>query len=231
MHAELISKEEYLSHHGVKGQSWGDRNGPPYPLSRLSSGMGEKIRKKRKAKLQKENEKIRKRNAALRKRNKEIEENKRLAERQKELKAESKNLKKGKNVSSKPKKETEVKEITEVKVETKKPKNDIKSKNLTRKDIRKMSNEEIKVYIDRLQLEKQLWQLDNDTVMSGKKVVGDILKKAGKESAESIAKSVFTGAGKYAVKKMIAAATDEDIAKEIMGGGDQQKKKKQQQNN
>lgn len=25
-------KNNYLSHHGVKGQEWGVRNGPPYPI-------------------------------------------------------------------------------------------------------------------------------------------------------------------------------------------------------
>lgn len=30
---------EYLAHHGVKGQKWGERNGPPYPLdSSISTG-------------------------------------------------------------------------------------------------------------------------------------------------------------------------------------------------
>lgn len=24
---------EYLAHHGIRGQRWGKRNGPPYPLS------------------------------------------------------------------------------------------------------------------------------------------------------------------------------------------------------
>lgn len=227
MYVELISKEDYLSHHGVKGQSWGDRNGPPYPLSRLSTEMGERIRKKRKAKLQKENEKIRKRNAAIRKRNAELDENRRLKERKKELIAEGKKLKKNKTNIKKP--EKEVKET--VPIENKPV--EIKSKNLTKKDIRKMSNEEIKVYIDRLQLEKQLWQLDNDTIVNGKKVVGDILKKAGKESAEAIAKSVFTGAGKYAVKKIISATVSEEAAREIMGGDKKQEKKQDgnQQNN
>ena len=26
--------QDYLAHHGVKGQKWGEKNGPPYPLSR-----------------------------------------------------------------------------------------------------------------------------------------------------------------------------------------------------
>ena len=28
----------YLAHHGVKGQRWGVRNGPPYPLDRFTKG-------------------------------------------------------------------------------------------------------------------------------------------------------------------------------------------------
>lgn len=33
-------KSDYLAHHGIKGQSWGDQNGPPYPLdSQVSSAV------------------------------------------------------------------------------------------------------------------------------------------------------------------------------------------------
>ena len=28
-----------LCHHGIDGQKWGVRNGPPYPLNRTSSGV------------------------------------------------------------------------------------------------------------------------------------------------------------------------------------------------
>ena len=32
----------YLAHHGIKGQKWGDRNGPPYPLGPGDHSSSEK---------------------------------------------------------------------------------------------------------------------------------------------------------------------------------------------
>lgn len=32
-HYGYVSNEPYLSHHGIQGQRWGVKNGPPYPLS------------------------------------------------------------------------------------------------------------------------------------------------------------------------------------------------------
>lgn len=40
--------QDYLEHHGVKGQSWGEKNGPPYPLSRGKNGQITKTQKKKK---------------------------------------------------------------------------------------------------------------------------------------------------------------------------------------
>lgn len=42
-------KNKYLEHHGILGQKWGDRNGPPYPLSGgdYSNNEKEKIYKQR----------------------------------------------------------------------------------------------------------------------------------------------------------------------------------------
>lgn len=36
----------YISHHGIAGQKWGVRNGPPYPLA--GRGIGGKVKKKKK---------------------------------------------------------------------------------------------------------------------------------------------------------------------------------------
>ena len=33
MNYQIIYKDTYLAHHGILGQKWGKRNGPPYPLS------------------------------------------------------------------------------------------------------------------------------------------------------------------------------------------------------
>lgn len=32
-HYSKPSLDEYLKHHGIEGQKWGERRGPPYPLS------------------------------------------------------------------------------------------------------------------------------------------------------------------------------------------------------
>lgn len=44
----MVYESNYISHHGIKGQSWGVRNGPPYPLKRTSSGAIDTSRKKKK---------------------------------------------------------------------------------------------------------------------------------------------------------------------------------------
>lgn len=38
---------DYLQHHGIEGQRWGKRNGPPYPLSRSRMSAKEKARNPR----------------------------------------------------------------------------------------------------------------------------------------------------------------------------------------
>ena len=42
----LRKSEEHLQHHGIAGQKWGDRNGPPYPMKRSQASAAEKKSKK-----------------------------------------------------------------------------------------------------------------------------------------------------------------------------------------
>ena len=39
---EAWRKELYLAHHGIKGQKWGVRKGPPYPLDSKDHSAAEK---------------------------------------------------------------------------------------------------------------------------------------------------------------------------------------------
>lgn len=55
-----------IYHHGIKGQEWGDRNGPPYPLDRNA--------KRQEAKKRKAAERIKRKAAKKRKRMKKAEE-------------------------------------------------------------------------------------------------------------------------------------------------------------
>lgn len=72
-------EEDVLEHHGVSGMEWGERNGPPYPLSgankrhAIKEWMENRKKKKRLKKLQKAAKKARKERQEL----KEIEEKKR----------------------------------------------------------------------------------------------------------------------------------------------------------
>lgn len=46
IHTEISKNEHYLVHHGILGQKWGKKNGPPYPLDfdKLSSEEREKAK-------------------------------------------------------------------------------------------------------------------------------------------------------------------------------------------
>jgi hypothetical protein len=200
------------------GQKWGQQNGPPYPLSRLPLGEQMRIRKKRR--LQAQNAKIRKRNAELRKKNKEKEENRLLKERQRELKDEQKALKSGKLPSSKKSEEMVVKET---------PKKPIKTMPLSKRDIRSMTDEEIRANIDRRKLEQELWKIDNEVVTSGGREVKKMLGNIGKKTLESIATTAATNLGKMAVANIISNVTgDEDLGNEIMGRKSKDKSKSQE---
>ena len=37
---------KYLVHHGIEGQEWGVKNGPPYPLNRKTNNSKKKVQNK-----------------------------------------------------------------------------------------------------------------------------------------------------------------------------------------
>lgn len=64
--------EEFLEHHGILGMHWGQRNGPPYPLSKAIS-TGKSLRKKVKKKAA-----IRKAKKTRKRKKQELENKKQL---------------------------------------------------------------------------------------------------------------------------------------------------------
>lgn len=75
-----IQYQKGLQHHGIKGQKWGDQNGPPYPL-----GSGQKSSAEKKASGTGESSDGKKTNAFLHpiKAHKEKKEAKRIAKEEK----------------------------------------------------------------------------------------------------------------------------------------------------
>lgn len=72
MYDRTIKMNE-LYHHGVEGMSWGDRNGPPYPLSGVNK---KEARREAKAKIEKEKRLEKMRKAAAKKRKLQAKETK-----------------------------------------------------------------------------------------------------------------------------------------------------------
>ena len=54
----VIFKDDYLEHHGILGQKWGHRNGPPYPLDANDHSAAEKEAQKQRFKLTDEQKKV-----------------------------------------------------------------------------------------------------------------------------------------------------------------------------
>lgn len=42
IYGQLVAEDTELYHHGIKGQKWGERNGPPYPLDSADKSPSEK---------------------------------------------------------------------------------------------------------------------------------------------------------------------------------------------
>lgn len=236
-----VPKEEYIAHHGILGMKWGRHNGPPYPLARTAKGeisseqkerkrvsisdYASLYRKKKAADLKKKNAAIAAKNKKLEGIKKEKEAIKKEKERYAKLRTKQQELKDeihGKNKNP-IKEETTSKKEDGIEVKTSDNKIIVvKNRPLTKKELSSMTDSEIRAYIDRLNLEKQLKSVDNEMRLNGQSEVKRILTNSSKRAAENVATSAMEGIGKYAVKKLISGVANPEVAEEIMGS----KKKK-----
>lgn len=56
LYDDLVPSGQWLAHHGIKGQKWGEKNGPPYPLSGSQMSATEKKSNKPVTKVTRANE-------------------------------------------------------------------------------------------------------------------------------------------------------------------------------
>jgi len=143
----ILPSDTDMQHHGILGQKWGKRNGPPYPLDE-SVSTGSKLKEKKK--------------------------------KEKPLKAKKYDRKKS-NVR----------------------------KEALKKDINKMSNDELRKYNDRLRLEQDFSRLAKGKKglgeRAGESVSNKMIEEYSKQLVTSIAAVATVAAGKELVKRLAMA--------------------------
>ena len=165
----------YLQHHGIKGQHWGEQNGPPYPLSTKIHNMVVKGRERHKIKSAENKEKRR-----VKRRTKILHDPKKLKKHMKEFSKEEIDsaLAKLESVSKIdkyiPKKQKSEKQIAkEKKQEQKRVSKKIDKYGRTPGDLldnsSKFSNEELKLALDRVKTKEQVFDVKIDRINRPKK--------------------------------------------------------------
>lgn len=156
-----------LEHHGVKGQSWGEKNGPPYPLSRGKDGRITQTQKKKKQGLV----------ARMR------------ADHQKKVKAKER----AKKAAERKKKAAEEKEKSKTKEELRAELLKSTDPKFIAKHMDLLETKEIKDRLDRIDTEKRLKNLLKDD--SSKKKVEKGMKWV--ENIQKISEATTKTAGAY----------------------------------
>lgn len=176
------SMSDSLEHHGVAGQKWGVKHGPPYPLvegaKKVTYNVG-KMTEKTKAAVQKKTSSIRVSRAA-----------------KKASKAEAKQAK----IDARNKKKTNVADAG--------PKKFTKSK----QRISDMSSEELQARINRLKLEQEYKKyLNGDQAVqkkagNGKSRLDTVLNAVGNSTLKKVGDEIIIGLAKVAVNYASTAA-------------------------
>lgn len=203
----MIKYESELMHHGIKGQKWGDKNGPPYPLDKKEHMQVISSSKKKKrveaGKDAKEAKRMtRKEKKAWRVQRKQFKKN------AKKLEMDKKKTKKFLRSQEKLHKKMEKQEKFNKKVEARLAKERLERENKFRKgneNVGKLTDAEIQERINRLNLESIYRQKLNEA--RGKQQVkkhDGLIKKALKESASVALTAAGTAALTYVGKSLAA---------------------------
>ena len=147
-----MTYEDYLQHWGILGMKWGQRNGPPYPLSSSQMNASEK-----KNNLAPSSSRKKVKDMTVDELNEEIARTKK----QKELKDAQRELNKSSREAKKEEKEID-------------PKSTLKKKNPAN-----MTDEELKAALQRAKNEKELSALNASNVTNGKRFVKAMLAVGG----------------------------------------------------
>lgn len=163
--------ERELYHHGIIGQKWGDRNGPPYPLDKKNYNAAEKRALKKSKKLNSDAEDSLKR-YDRKQRNQKIIEN-----------AFEKSEKNGKDKANISPAEAIGKNTVDALNRTSNVRNKIKNFNKDNANeydaVSKMSDNELRERINRMNLEKQYINLSSERISTGRDKVAEVIDIAG----------------------------------------------------
>lgn len=184
-----------LMHHGIDGQKWGKKNGPPYPLSRqdhkqVISSSKTKAEKEKAAEEKRQAKEYRK---AFKKRKKaeafRIKYEKKL-EKQKKKQEEEEKRKQEEAAKAEEAKKKRAKEF---------------SKSKSAEDASKLSSEELQARINRLKLEEEYKNKMNSARGKQKKegVIRNVLKKSATTALSTAATAALTVVGKQILENLM----------------------------
>ena len=160
-----MTYEDYLQHWGILGQKWGQKNGPPYPLS------------------------LAKMNSAERRLAKQERYEKKTADLKKKIEYQQSKIdyKKAKRELAEKKKETKQK--------PKKEEKEVDSRKLLKKPIKSLSDKQLDSALDRANKENKLRAANSSSIASGGRFVKAMLALGGSTAISSFVTKISKGLG------------------------------------